>query len=88
MFEPFAGCTCGLSLVTATSVGFTLTNSQVAATDVVLASIKSGATADSYTVTVDAVGAGSCRISLRNISAGSLSEAVVINFAVIKAVAA
>jgi parallel beta-helix repeat protein len=78
----------GAALASATSVGFTLTNNAIEATDVVLASIKSGATADSYTVTVDAVAAGLCRISLRNISAGSLSESVVISFAVIKAVAA
>lgn len=76
------------ALAAATSVGFTFTNSTIAATDVVQVSIASGATADSYTVTVDAVAAGSCRISLRNISAGSLSEAVVLNFAVIKAVQA
>ncbi len=76
------------ALAATTSVGFTLTNSLIAATDVVLVSIKSGATADSYTVTVDAVAAGSCRISLRNVTAGSLSEAVVLSFAVIKGVAA
>lgn len=71
-----------------TSVGFTLTNSMIAATDTVLVSIKSGATADSYVVTVDAVAGGSCRLSLRNISGGSLAEAVVLNFAVFKAVTA
>lgn len=78
----------GAALASATSVGFTLTNSLIAATDVVLVSIKSGATANSYLVAVDAVAAGSCRISVRNISAGSLSEALVLNFAVVKAVAA
>lgn len=75
------------SLAATTSVGFTLTNSAIAATDVVVASIKSGATADSYTLTVDAVAAGSCRFSLRNFTAGALAEAVVINYAVLKAVA-
>jgi len=71
-----------------TSVGFTLTNSVIGANDVVIISIKSGATANSYTTTVDAVAAGSCRISIRNVTSGSLSEAVVLSFAVIKAVAA
>ncbi|HYB97509.1 MAG TPA: hypothetical protein VEC57_00050 [Candidatus Limnocylindrales bacterium] len=71
-----------------TSVGFTVTNSVVAATDVVTVNIKSGATADSYTVTVDAVAAGSFRISLRNYTGGNLSEAVVLSFGLIKAVAA
>lgn len=70
------------------SVSFTLTNSAIAATDVVAVSIKSGATAGGYLLLVDAVAAGSCQISLRNHSGGSLSEAVVVNFAVIKAVAA
>ena len=70
------------------SVSFTLTNSAIAATDVVAVSIKSGATAGGYLLLVDAVAAGSCQISLRNHSGGSLSEAVVISFAVIKAVAA
>ena len=76
------------ALAAATSVSFTLTNSAIAATDFVGVNIQSAATADSYSVTVDAVAAGSCRIQLRNISAGSLSEALVLNFAVIKAVAA
>lgn len=76
----------GAALAASTSVGFTLTNSAVAATDVVVVNIASAATADSYQATVDAVGAGTCRISLRNISAASKSEAVVLNFAVCKAV--
>lgn len=74
------------ALNSATSVGFTLTNSVIAATDVVFVSIASAATANSYAVTVDAVAGGSCHIQLRNVSGGSLSEAVVLNFVVIKAV--
>lgn len=69
-------------------VGFTLTNSEIAATDVIGVSIASGATADSYALQVDAVAAGSCRIHLHNKSAGSLSEAVVINFVVINGASA
>lgn len=72
----------------ATSVGFTLTNAMIGATDVVAVSIKSGATADAYAVTVDATADGSCRIQLRNVSGGNLSEAVVLNFVVLKGVAA
>lgn len=70
------------------SVAFTLTNSTIAATDVIIVNLKSGNTANSYTVSVDAVAAGSCSISLRNYTAGNLSEAVVLSFAVIKGVAA
>lgn len=76
------------SLAATTSVSFTLTNSIIAATDVVVPSIKSGATAASYLVQVDATAAGSCVITLRNYTGGALAEAVVINFVVIKAVVA
>jgi hypothetical protein len=69
-----------------TAVTFTLTNSAIATTDVVIVNIDSGATANSYTATVSAVGAGSCDIQLYNFTAGILSEAVVLNFAVIKSV--
>jgi hypothetical protein len=72
-----------------TAVSFTLTNSTIAATDVVVVNIKSGATANAYNVGVTAVAAGSCRIQLHNLLGGTdLSEAVVLSFAVIKAVAA
>lgn len=75
----------GASLANATAVGFTVTNNQVAATDVVLLSIKSGATANSYTLTVDAVANNSFHVALYNFTGGSLAEALVLNFAVIKA---
>jgi hypothetical protein len=69
----------------ASSVTFTLNNSFIAATDVVLVNIASGATADVYSATVSAVAAGSCNIQLRNHTSGTdLGEAVVLNFVVIK----
>ena len=72
-----------------TAVSFTLTNSAIAATDVVVVNIKSAATANAYNVAVTAVAAGSCRIQVHNLLGGTdLSEALVLNFAVIKAVAA
>jgi hypothetical protein len=74
------------SLAAATSVSFTLTNSAIAATDTIIVNVGSGATAASYTVDVDAVAAGSCRIHIRNVSAGALAEALVLNFAVLRAV--
>lgn len=74
----------GAALAAAAEVGFTVTDTLAAATDVVAVSIKSGATADSYGVTVDAVAAGSFRISISNVSAGSLSEAIVLNFKMVK----
>jgi hypothetical protein len=69
-------------------VSFTVTNSTVAATDCIIVNIASGASADAYNVQVDAVGSGSFRIALGNMTAGNLSEALVLNFVVIKAVAA
>lgn len=72
------------TLNAATSVGFTLTNSTIGVDDVVVVSIRSGGTVDSYAVTVDTVAAGSCRIQVRNISGGNLSESLNLNFAVIK----
>ncbi|MEY2654670.1 MAG: hypothetical protein RLZZ524_1698 [Pseudomonadota bacterium] len=78
----------GAALAANTAVGFTLTNSVIGTTDVVQVVIDSGATADAYHAQVDAVGAGSCRISIRNMTAGSLSEAIVLNFVVIRAATA
>lgn len=74
------------ALASNTSVGFTVTNSRVAATDVVNVTIGSGASAQSYLTQVQATAAGSFSMLVRNVSAGSLSEAVVLNFAVLKAV--
>lgn len=67
---------------------FTLTNSTIAATDVVIVNVASGvAVAGSYQVTVGAVAAGSCSISVLNVSGASRTDTIKLNFAVIKAVA-
>jgi hypothetical protein len=71
------------ALAAGAEVSFTVTNSAVGATDVIVASIASAATAGAYTCTVDAVASGSFRLSIGNVSAGSLSEAIVINFIVL-----
>ena len=67
---------------------FTVTNTVVAATDVPVVAIASGGTSGAYVVSVAAVAAGSFDIVVSNVSAGSLSEAIVLNFAILKAVAA
>lgn len=64
---------------------FTVTNSAVAATDVVRVVQKSGT--DLYMIHVTAVGAGSFRISFAT-TGGTTTEQPVFNFAVVKAVAA
>jgi len=66
-----------------TTVSFTLTNSSIAATDLLVLNHVSGGTAGSYILNAQAA-AGSASINVRNITAGSLSEAIVIGFAVIK----
>jgi len=75
-------------LAAGAEVGFTLTNSTIAATDVVVVCIKGVATVSSYQISVDGVATGSCHITLANLSVGALAEAITLNFAVIKAVAA
>jgi hypothetical protein len=75
------------ALAAAAEVSFTVTNSVVASTDVVIVNVQSVGTAGSYFVTVGAVSAGSFSITVGNASAGSLSQAIVLNFCVIKGVA-
>lgn len=68
---------------------FTLNNTNIAATDIVLVQPQSGyATAGTYQAWAEKSAAGSVTVSLQNISAGSLSEAVVLSFAVVKSVTA
>jgi len=82
--------TFALVLATAVDTSFTVTNSTVAATDTVVVSIASyGGTADGIpVVAVEATAAGSFVINLMNNGAVTLDALAVINFAVIKAVAA
>jgi len=68
-----------------TAASFTVTNSTVAATDVIILNQKSGT--DLYDLMVTAVAAGSFRITFRTTS-GTTTEQPVFNFAVIKGVAA
>ena len=73
----------GAELANATNVTFTLTNSGISAKDVVVLSVAAGATAGAYNCWISGKSTGSCTITLRNLSGGALSEAVVINFVVI-----
>ena len=66
-----------------TAVSFTLTNSTISAKDVIILNVSGGGTAGAYTTYVSSMSAGSGVITLRNLTSGSLSEAVVINFAII-----
>lgn len=72
------------SLATATNATFTLNNSIISAKDAVVLTIASGQTTPgSYNVFANALAAGTVSITLRNISGGTLSEAIVVNFAIL-----
>jgi hypothetical protein len=77
------------ALAANTAVSFLLSNTTITANDVVVLSFGSGpgGMEVNYTLSCVAVANGAY-IGLRNMTAGSLSEAVVINFAVIKATTA
>ena len=72
------------ALANGASISFTLTNSLISARDVIIVNVAGGATTPgSYTSYVSTIGTGTAVLSLYNISGGSLSEAVVLNYAII-----
>jgi len=73
------------ALAANTSVTFNLSNSVIDATDIVLVSHISGGTLGSYNFAV-APATGNANVTIRNITAGSLSEALSLRFIVIKSV--
>jgi hypothetical protein len=73
------------ALASATAVTFNLSNSVIEATDIVVVSHISGGTLGAYNFAV-APAAGNANIVIRNITAGSLSEALTLRFIVIKSV--
>ena len=77
----------GATLNADTTVAFTFTNSAIAATDLVVMQHSSVGTLGAYNFAVTP-GAGTATVSVRNVTPGNLSEAIVIRFAIIKAVTA
>ena len=72
------------ALADVTTVTFTVTNALVKAKDLVQVMLVSGhATAGTYLVWAEASAAGSFKINVRNISGGSLGEALVISYKVV-----
>ena len=67
------------------AVSFTLNNTFISANDIIILNIGAGAVADPKAdiVYVSSMTAGSVVITLRNLSATSRSEALVLNFAII-----
>lgn len=76
--------TSSAALAGGAETGFVVNNSVVAATDIVFATNQNG----NYIATAYAVAAGQFALRLRNINVSSLSDAVTINFVVIKGVTA
>jgi hypothetical protein len=74
------------AMTAGSEVSFLVTNSTVVATDLVIVNLASGGTTNTYVIGVEVISAGSFRILIENISSVGRSEALVLNFAVIKAV--
>jgi hypothetical protein len=73
------------ALLPTAAVAFQVNNTLISATDTIVVSIKDSVTSNTnYQASISQVVAGAFVICLQNISAGSLSEAVIINFALIK----
>ena len=70
-----------------TAVTFTLTNSTISGNDAIIVNVSGGGTAAAYTTYISSMTTGSAAITLRNLTAGSLSEAVIINYSIIHGVA-
>ena len=75
----------GAALAAGAIVTFTVTNNLVLANDVIVAMHQSGGTLGAYAIVPNNAAAGSFAITLRNNTAGSLSQALVIAFVVIRA---
>lgn len=63
---------------------FTVTNSAIAAADIVLVNHSSAGTAGAYLTQANSISAGSFAITVSNVSGGNLSEAIVLTFVIIK----
>lgn len=72
------------SLAAGAEATFTLTNSTIAATDVAIVNHGSAGTSGAYMVQASNFGVSSCDITVTNLSAGALGEAIVLNFAILK----
>lgn len=72
------------ALASGAIVTFTVTDSMISATDVIFIQHDSVGTIGGYTIMPNTVAAGSFKISIRNNTAASLSEAIVLRFAIIK----
>ena len=68
------------SLATLATVSFTLTNPRIKATDTVVINHVSGGTLGAYSIDVNTIVDGSCKVSIFNRTAGALAEALTLRF--------
>lgn len=78
--------TTSASLAAGSEVTLTVNNNMVEATDVVIVNHQSGGTLGAYLLSVSGVANGSFGITISNASTGSLSQALTLNFVIIKSV--
>jgi len=76
----------GAALAGNTAVSFTLNNSLISTNDVLIVNVSAGGTAGAYTTYISSMTSGSAVVTLRNLTGSSLSEAVVLNYAIIHCV--
>jgi hypothetical protein len=73
----------GAALAAGASVGFTFNNSLLTTNDTMLINIQTAVDASKYVIAVEPY-AGAAAIIIRNVSAGSLSEALILTYTVIR----
>jgi catabolite regulation protein CreA len=71
------------SLASNTAVTFQLNNNLISPSDAIILNVSGGGTAGAYTSYVSNMTDGSAQLSLRNLSASPLSEAVILNYAIV-----
>jgi hypothetical protein len=74
----------GAALAANTNVSFVLTNTTIRATDSIHVNHVSAGTIGAYQVNASGITSGSCTITVRNATAGSLSEAIVVGFMILR----
>jgi hypothetical protein len=76
----------GAALAGNTAVSFTLNNNFISSNDVLVVNVSAGGTAGAYTTYISSMTTGSAVVTLRNLTGGSLSEAVVLNYVLVHCV--
>jgi hypothetical protein len=76
------------ALAAATIVTFVFNNNQLAVGDQIVCTHNATGTFGAYTINGRVTGAGAASVAVRNNTAGSLGEAIVVKFSIIKAATA